>query len=364
MTTTRARSLGLDFRGAPGSDNAVTDVAGVKVGFSTLIDPERGIRTGVTALLPRDDRDCPVPAWAGCFALNGNGEMTGTHWINDAGYFFGPVLITNTHSIGMAHHGAVKWTIDRYAKAFEEQRLWTMPVVAETCDATLNDINGLHVTAEHALEALDTAASGPVAEGAVGGGAGMIAYEFKAGTGTSSRRVRIDGATYTVGALVQANHGLRPWLTVLGVPVGEFLTEGRLRQTESGSIIAIVVTDAPLSPLSLRHAARRAAIGVGRGGTPGGNSSGDLFLAISTANERPLPHIAGSRETFEFLNAEWIDPVYLAVVEAVEEGVINSLVAGRDTPTFKPPGKICRGIDHEQLRDVMRRFGRLRPAAL
>jgi L-aminopeptidase/D-esterase-like protein len=364
MTVIRARSLGLDFRGEPGSHNAITDVAGVSVGFSTLIDPPRGVRTGVTAILPRDDRDRPKPVWAGYFALNGNGEMTGTHWIKDAGYFFGPILITNTHSIGMAHHGAVKWTIDRYRRAFEEQALWTMPVVAETCDATLNDINGLHVTADHALEALHSARSGPVAEGAVGGGAGMIAYEFKAGTGTASRRVRIDGKTYTVGVLVQANHGLRPWLSILGVPVGEFLTEGRLRQSESGSIIAVIATDAPLSPLSLRHAARRAAIGVGRGGTPGGNSSGDLFLAISTANERELPQFAPSHESFEFLNAEWINPLYLGVVEAVEEAVINALVAGRDTPTFNPPGKICRGIDHQQLRDVMRRFGRLRTSAL
>jgi D-aminopeptidase len=364
MSTIRARSLGLDFRGEPGGNNAVTDVDGVSVGFSTLHDDARGIRTGVTALVPRDDRDFPIPVWAGHFALNGNGEMTGTHWIKDAGYFFGPVLITNTHSIGPAHHGAVKWTIERYAEAFAQHPLWAMPVVAETCDATLNDINGLHVTADHALEALAAARPGPVAEGAVGGGTGMIAYEFKAGTGTASRRVRIDGSTYTVGALVQANHGLRPWLSILGVPVGEFLTEDRLRQTESGSIIAVIVTDAPLSPLSLRHTARRAAIGVGRGGTPGGNSSGDLFLAISTANARELPQFSKSRETFDFLNAEWIDPLYLGVVEAVEEAVVNALVAGRDTPTFNPEGKICRGIDHNRLRDVMRRFGRLRPQTL
>jgi D-aminopeptidase len=267
MTKPRARELGLDFPGEPGEWNAITDVEGVAVGMTTLIGGLTGaltggegtlvqgqgpIRTGVTAILPRADNDRPTPVWAGFFALNGNGEMTGTHWIEDAGYFLGPVCITNTHSVGMVHHAATGWMIRRYREAFERDHLWAMPVVAETYDGTLNDINGQHVKTEHVVAALDGARPGPVPEGNVGGGTGMIAYEFKAGTGTASRRVSIGDRLYTIGALVQANHGLRPWLSILGVPVGRCLTQDRLRERETGSIIAILATDAPLSALSLR----------------------------------------------------------------------------------------------------------------
>ena len=353
MTKPRARDLGLPFPGTPGRWNAITDVPGVAVGFATLTDPARRMRTGVTAILPRPDRDMPRPVRAGQFTLNGNGEMTGTHWIHDAGYLIGPVMITNTHGVGAVHHGATRWMIDRYAAYFRTEHAWAMPVVAETYDGVLNDINALHVTADDAVAALNAADSGPVAEGSVGGGNGMICYEFKGGTGTASRRVTIDAGDYAVGALVQANHGLRPWLTVLGQPVGRELTEGRIMDSEQGSIIVILATDAPLSALSLRHLARRAAIGIGRNGTPGGNNSGDIFLAFSTAEAGPMPQIDTALVTRTELNGERIDPLYLAAVEAVEEAVVNALVAGEDAPTVKPAGRTVRAIDADALMRAM-----------
>ncbi|MCO4826170.1 MAG: P1 family peptidase [Amylibacter sp.] len=345
----RARDLGLPFRGTPGPNNAITDVAGVHVGFTTLTDAEKGIRTGVTAIIPRGGKIEPKPVWAGQYALNGNGEMTGTHWINDAGYFVGPICITNTHSVGMVHHGATRWMIDTYADYFRDEHAWAMPVVAETYDGVLNDINGQHVTADHAIKALNTAKSGPVDEGSSGGGNGMICYEFKGGTGTASREVKLGGETYTVGALVQANHGIRPWLNILGKPVGEVLNEGRLLGQETGSIIVILGTDAPLSALSLRQVAKRAALGVGRGGSPGGNNSGDIFLAFSTANDRPMPQQDDAVIVRQELNADLLDPFYLAAVEAVEEAVVNAIVAGEDVQTFKPKGQTCKGIDTAAL---------------
>ncbi|MFN3954362.1 MAG: P1 family peptidase [Pararhodobacter sp.] len=349
----RARDLGLPFPGTPGPLNAITDVAGVRVGFCTLTDPARGMRTGVTAILPRDDQGVPQPVWAGQYTLNGNGEMTGTHWISDAGYFLGPVCITNTHGVGMVHHGATQWMIERYGAFFGAEHAWAMPVVTETYDGVLNDINALHVTAEHARAALDAARSGPVAEGSTGGGNGMICYEFKGGTGTASRRVVLGGEGFMLGALVQANHGLRPWLNVLGAPVGAAMPEGRLLEREQGSIIVILATDAPLSALSLRHLARRAAIGIGRNGTPGGNNSGDIFLAFSTANVGPMPQRAGLMLEQRALNPEYIDPLYLAAVEAVEEAVVNALVAGENAPTFKPAGQTCRAIDTARLASLL-----------
>ncbi|NGM45684.1 S58 family peptidase [Rhodobacter sp. SGA-6-6] len=348
----RARDLGLPFPGTPGPLNAITDVPWVTVGLCTLTDPARKMRTGVTAILPRPGNE-PRPVWAGHFALNGNGEMTGTHWIDDAGYFIGPVMITNTHGVGAVHLGATRWMIDRYAAFFRDRHAWAMPVVAETYDGVLNDINALHVQPEHALAALEALSGGPVAEGSTGGGNGMIAYEFKGGTGTSSRRVEI-GETYTVAALVQANHGIRPWLTVLGRPVGQLMPEGAFYSAETGSIIVILATDAPLSALSLRHLAKRAAIGIGRGGTPGGNNSGDIFLAFSTANDGPMPQAAGPVLSRQELNPERIDPLYLAAVEAVEEAVVNALVAGEDAPTVKPEGLTCRAIDTARLAALFR----------
>lgn len=345
----RARDLGLPFPGTTGPLNAITDVPGVMVGFTTLNDPQKGVRTGVTAIVPRPDHNDPRPVWAGQFTLNGNGEMTGTHWINDAGHFLGPICITNTHSVGAVHHGATRWMMDRYADYFQQEHAWAMPVVAETYDGVLNDINGLHVTPDHAIAALNAAVGGPVPEGSVGGGNGMICYGFKGGTGTSSRQIEITGATYTVGALVQANHGIRPWLNVLGKPVGRLMPQDRLLDQETGSIIVVLATDAPLSALSLRQIARRAAIGVGRGGSPGGNNSGDIFLAFSVANDEPAPRSNAVLVTKTELNPDHIDPVYLAAVEAVEEAVVNAIVAGEDVETFKPKGHMVKGIDTGRL---------------
>jgi L-aminopeptidase/D-esterase-like protein len=349
MTKPRARDLGIPFPGTPGRWNAITDVPGVRVGFRTLTDPARRMRTGVTAILPRDDSRMPMPVWAGHYALNGNGEMTGTHWIDDAGYFIGPICITNTHAIGAVHHGATRWMLDNYSDYFRERHAWAMPVVAETYDGVLNEINALHVTADHAIEALNAAATGPVAEGSTGGGNGMVAYEFKGGTGTSSRMVEIGGSTYGVGALVQANHGLRPWFRILGQPVGELMPEERLHPREHGSIIVILGTDAPLSSISLRHIAKRAAIGIGRNGTPGGNSSGDIFLAFSVANPGPMPQTEAAVASRRELNPEYLDPLYLAAVEAVEEAVVNAIVAGEDVATLKPAGRTVRAIDTKRL---------------
>ncbi|MBP9183241.1 MAG: P1 family peptidase [Fuscovulum sp.] len=348
MTRPRARDLGLPFPGTPGPFNAITDVPGVAVGFTTLTDPARNMRTGVTAIVPRPGREAR-PVLAGQATLNGNGEMTGTHWINDAGYFLGPVCITNTHGVGAVHHGATRWMIDTYADHFAGHA-WAMPVVAETYDGLLNDINAMHVTPDHAIAALNAARSGPVAEGSTGGGNGMIAYEFKGGTGTSSRRVTLGGTEYTIAALVQANHGIRPWLTILGRPVGRLMPEGAFRSAEMGSIIVVIATDAPLSPLSLRHIARRAGLGLARGGTPGGNSSGDIFLAFSTADAGPMPQLAPLLGQRSELNPEHLDSLYLAAVEAVEESVVNALVAGEDVPTVKPRGLVCRAIDTDRLR--------------
>lgn len=348
----RARELGLPFPGDPGPLNAITDVDGVAVGFKTLTDPSRDMRTGVTAIIPRLHEEEPMPVRAGHYALNGNGEMTGTHWINDAGYFTGPVCITNTHSVGMVHHAVTGWMIERHAGYFDAEHAWAMPVVAETYDGVLNDINAQHVTAEDALEALNGADTGAVAEGSTGGGNGMICYEFKGGTGTSSRRTAIAGESYTVGALVQANHGIRPWLNILGKPVGALMPEGRLLEQETGSIIVILATDAPLSALSLRQMAKRAAIGIGRGGSPGGNNSGDIFLAFSVDDPRPMPQRDAALIERRELNGELADPLYLAAVESIEEAVVNALVAGEDVPTVKPRGVTCRGLDSRRLADL------------
>ena len=258
--------------------------------------------------------------------------MTGSHWIEDGGYFVGPVLITNTHSVGMAHHAAIRWMINRYPQIYDgDDRLWIMPVVAETYDGRLNDINGQHVTADDVFAALNGASGGPVAEGNTGGGTGMIAYGFKGGTGTASRRVEVGGMDYTVGVLVQANHGRREWLTVCGVPVGERLASAKAADTpERGSIIAVVATDLPAAPHQLKRIARRCAIGIGRNGTPGGNGSGDIFLAFSTANALPLPHRAPALLRIEIVNDELFDPIYMAVVQATEEAVLNAMLAAED----------------------------------
>ncbi len=360
MTKPRGRDLGLPFPGVTGRHNAITDVPGLEVGYRTRIEGDgplrQGhgpVRTGVTAILPLGRNPEPQPVWAGMYALNGNGEMTGTHWIHDGGYFVGPICITNTHSVGIVHHAATKWIINTYAQAWQNEHLWAMPVVAETYDGLLNDINGQHIIEADALMALDAAASGPIAEGNVGGGTGMICYEFKGGTGTSSRRIALDGDTFHLGALVQANHGWRPWFTVLGRRVGELMTEDRLHESEQGSIIVILGTDLPMAPHQLRRLAKRAAIGIGRGGTPGGNNSGDIFLAFSTANRGPIPQLSGPRRSFETMSDEVFDPIYLAATEAIEEAVINAMLAAEDMTSLRPPDQVCRAIDGQRLRALV-----------
>lgn len=364
----RARTLGLPFPGTPGPLNAITDVAGVSVGFTTLTDPATHLRTGVTAIRPRQDAGFPRPLAAGHFSLNGNGEMTGTHWIDDAGYFCGPILITNTHAIGACHSGATRWMIDHYADHFGGNsggHAWAMPVVAETYDGRLNDINAMRVTPDHAIAAINAATFGPVAEGNTGGGNGMVAYGFKAGTGTASRRVTI-GSDYTLGVLVQANHGLRDWLTILGKPLGKLMpdesappntlpnTPQNTQPRETGSIIVILATDAPLSALSLRALAKRAALGLARSGSAGGNSSGDIFLAFSTADIGPMPDRAVYLTATEAVNPHHIDPLYLAAVEATDEAIVNALVAADPVPTFKPAGGVMPAIDTAALAALFR----------
>ena len=358
----RGRGLGLPYAGTPGPANAITDVPGVEVGFTTLIRGEgplaigKGpVRTGVTAILPRGHSRDYLPVWAGIFALNGNGEMTGSHWIEDAGHFYGPILITNTHGIGMAHHAAVGW-MARHYPVFASGEVWAMPVVAETFDGWLSDVNGRHVTEADVLAAIEGAAAGPLPEGNVGGGTGMIAYEFKGGTGTASRRVALAQGEFTVGALVQANFGIRPWLQLLGVPVGRHLTEDRIWSQETGSIIGIVGTDAPLLPGQLKRFAKRIGLGVGRTGTPSGDNSDDIFLAFSTANPRPLD--AGpSLPSLTYVPNELLDPLFLGLVEAVEEAVGNALVAA-ETMTGRD-GHRAVALDHRELLGLMRRYGRI-----
>ena len=359
MAKPRARELGLPFDGEPGAANAITDVSGVLVGCATIIEGDgplevgRGpVRTGVTAILPRGRSTEMVPVRAGFHALNGNGELTGTHWIEHGGHFHGPVCLTNTHSVGAVHDAVTGWMIETYAREFAERHVWAMPVVGETYDGVLNDVNGRHVKERHVRQALRAASAGPVAEGNVGGGTGMIAYEFKGGTGTASRRVRVGDAAWTLGVLVQANHGVRDWLTVCGVPVGTPMPGDRLLDEERGSIVVVIATDAPLLAHQLKKVAQRATIGIGRGGTPGGNSSGDLFLAFSTAVDEPGP---AGLATSAWLPDEALDAVYLATVRAVEEAVVNAMVAAEDMTTLKPPGKVCRAIDGARLAKIVRR---------
>ena len=364
----RARDLGLPFRGTPGPFNALTDVPGVAVGSCTLHKPhphlEVGvgpINTGVTAVLPRGRERLPQPVWGANFAFNGNGEMTGSHWLNDAGYFIGPVCLTNTHSVGMVHHAATRWMIEQYPSVFQEHHAWAMPVVAETYDGATNDICGQHVQEAHALQAINSAQSGPVAEGNVGGGTGMQTYGFKGGTGTSSRVVDLAGQGFTVAALVQSNFGARPDLQILGVPVGELMSETQdpfaapEPAPEMGSIIVLIGTDAPLTSAQLHRLAKRGAMGIARTGTPGGHYSGDIMLAFSVANPITMPPL-GSEQPLLFstqtLNDAHCDPLFLGAVQAVEEAIINAMVAAESMPLIKPAGGTLHAIDHQALQQL------------
>lgn len=362
-TNPRARDLGIPFNGEPGPLNAITDVAGVTVGFVSLnedLADGKAVRTGVTAVLPRGDASSKQPVFAGWFSLNGNGEMTGTTWVEESGFLEGPVMITNTHSVGAVHEGTIRWRFDNGA-ADASGYWWSLPVIAETWDGYLNDINGFHVRPEHAYAALDAAKSGPVSEGNVGGGTAMVCFEYKCGTGTSSRVTSAAGKEYTVGVLVQANFGTRSHLIVAGVPVGKFLRNNMVYSgsepevEETGSIIIVVGTDAPLLPHQLKRLVRRAALGLSRTGSYAGNGSGDVFIAFSTGNE--AANQADSSVQLQVIANEDINALFIATVAATEEAIINALVAGREMTGNN--GNRVSAIDHQKLQSVLRDHNRL-----
>jgi L-aminopeptidase/D-esterase-like protein len=364
--TARARDLGVPFDGTPGPLNAITDVPGVEVGHATLISGEGKlqvgvgpIRTGVTAILPRGKNNA-TPVFAGTFSQNGNGEMTGTAWIEESGFAEGPILITNTHSVGVVRDATIKWQIAKHTPGQLFNDLWSLPIVAETWDGFLNDINGFHVTDKDAIQALNTAQSGPVPEGAVGGGTGMVCYGFKGGIGTSSRKVTVQAGGYTVGVLVQCNCGRRPLLRIAGVPVGKEIPDGvpyaanepRIGQ-DVGSIIIVVATDAPLVATQLKRLARRATLGLGRTGSISGNGSGDLFLAFSVANGDVKSDGANN---VKMLGNDLLDPLFEATVEATEEAIVNAMVGAKTMVGID--GHKVIGLPHDKLVEVLRRYNR------
>ena len=379
----RARALGVPFDGTPGPLNAITDVPGVEVGHHTIVrgdGPLRvgdgPVRTGVTAILPRG-RTSRGRVFAAWFTLNGNGEMTGTTWLRDRGLLEGAVMITNTHSVGAVHEATIAWAQENL-----DSRDWSLPLVAETWDGFLNDVNGFHVRREHVFAALDSAAGGPVAEGSVGGGTGMRTFQFKAGIGTSSRVVEADGRNYTVGVLVQSNFGRRPQMRVAGAPVGreipDLLPEAPNEGGEpdaggpdaggpdaggtgrDGSIIIVAATDAPLLPNQLDRFVRRTSLALGRLGSISMNGSGDIFVAFSTANEEAA-HSSSGVAPLEMLAHRHLDPFFEAVIQATEEAVVNALVAGRDMVGVN--GRKVYGLPHDRLREALRKYGRLAPDA-
>jgi len=347
----RGRDLGIPFDfGRPGPNNAITDVPGVQVGHATIIEGE-AIRTGVTAVLPRGNGDDAMrPCFSGVFSLNGNGEMTGTAWIEESGMLEGPVLITNTSSVGVVRDAVVGYAARKWQKFGDP---WSLPVVAETWDGRLNDIGGMHVKPHHAVAAIESAASGPVAEGNVGGGTGMVAFEFKGGIGTSSRVLTEADGGYTIGVLVQANFGLRHQLRVAGLPVGQELRDNLVYSKETGSIIIVVATNAPLLPHQVKRLARRAALGLARTGSVAGNGSGDLFIAFSTASTGE----GKGPVTVSMLPNDMAGPLFEATVGATEEAIVNALVAAR-TMTGKE-GRTVHAIPHDRLREILERHGRL-----
>src|SRR5438105_2052433 len=367
----RGRDLGIPFEGTPGPLDAITDVGGIEVGHRTLVAGSgklvvgKGpVRTGVTAIFPRG-RDADDPVFAGWFTMNGNGEMTGTTWVEESGFLWGPVMITNTHSVGVVRDAVIEWVVRRGRMRGDE---WSLPVV-ETWDGGLNDINGFHVTKQDAWAAMDSARGGSVMEGSVGGGTGMVCNRFKGGIGTASRRVAGDG--YTVGVLVQCNYGARAPLRIAGVPVGREIADllpcrapcgGRSARDarlalDLGSIIIVVATDAPLLPHQLKRIAKRAALGVGRMGGLAANSSGDIFIAFSTAN----PHASRDSGLAQVVMApdERITPLFEATVQATEEAIVNAMLAA-DTMTGADDLTVY-ALPHDRLREVLRKYNRLNP---
>jgi D-aminopeptidase len=366
-TKPRARDLGVPFDGTPGPLNAITDVAGVLVGHTTLISGEgklqvgKGpIRTGVTAILPRGMNSMNDPVFAGWWSLNGNGEMTGTTWVEESGFLEGPVMITNTHSVGVVRDAVIAWRVN-HGKPDPTGYWWSLPVVAETWDGWLNDINGFHVKPEHAFHAIDSAHGGAVEEGNVGGGTGMICNEFKGGIGTSSRRLDVKAGGYTVGVLVQCNYGVRPNLRIAGVPVGKEIPEDpayvstSFSELDRGSIIVVVATDAPLVAHQLKRLARRVSLGLGRNGSISGNGSGDIFIAFSTVN--PGAAAADHVVDLKMLPNDKIEPVFAATVQATEEAIVNAMIAA-ETMTGIENHKVI-ALPHDKLRTVLKKYNRL-----
>lgn len=356
QTQPRARDLGIPFDGTPGPLNAITDVAGVEVGHTTLIEGE-SVRTGVTAIRPRG-KQSNAPSFAGWFSLNGNGEMTGTTWLEESGFLDSPVFITNTHSVGVVRDAYIGWQVRNkikpattsYGNAF-----WSLPVVAETYDGFLNDTNGFHVKPEHAIQALEGASAGRVPEGSVGGGTGMICFGFKGGIGTASR---VTGK-YRVGALVQCNCGARRQLRIAGVPVGQEL-EAKLTASvphymeDRGSIIIVVATDAPLLPNQIKRLARRASLGLARIGSTSGDGSGDIFIAFSTANPQA---VSAPEVTISMLRNDAMGPLFEATVQAVEESIVNAMVAAEDMTGFQ--GHKATALPHDATLAILKKYGRI-----
>src|SRR5580700_4111407 len=360
QTKPRARDLGVPFDGTPGANNAITDVKGVEVGHTTLISGDgklvvgKGpIRTGVTAIHPRGkgSHDAVFAAW---FTLNGNGEMTGTTWVDDSGFLNGPVMITNTHSVGVVRDAVIAWKV-KHGEPDMEGYWWSLPVVAETWDGYLNDINGFHVRPEDAWHALDTANSGPVEEGNVGGGTGMICNEFKGGIGTSSRVLDAKAGGYTVGVLVQCNYGSRDQLRIAGINVGREIPERTVWKDDFGSIIVIVATDAPLIPTQLKRIAKKVSLGLGRNGSYSGDGSGDIFLAFSTANPGAVSPKGPHQLTM--LPNDSLDPLFLATVQATEEAVVNAMVAAETMKGINDHEVIA--LPHDRLREALKKYNRL-----
>jgi D-aminopeptidase len=359
QTTQRARDLGVPFEGTPGPSNSITDVNGVEVGYRTLIRGEGKlqigvgpVRTGVTAIFPRG-KSAVDPVFAGWFTENGNGEMTGTTWVEESGFLYGPVMITNTHSVGVVRDTVIDWQV-KHGTPVPLEDWWSLPVVAETWDGDLNDINGFHVKPEDAVAAMQDAHAGPIAEGNVGGGTGMICFEFKGGTGTSSRQLPEHLGGYTVGVLVQCNFGVRHLLRIAGTPVGYEIPLDTHRN-DIGSIIVIVATDAPLLPHQLKRIARRVTLGLGRLGSISGNGSGDIFIAFSTANAG-AGLVQKSANVQALANGQ-MDSLFEATVQATEEAVVNAMIAAKTMTGIN--GHTVEALPHDRLREVLKKYNRL-----
>jgi L-aminopeptidase/D-esterase-like protein len=355
----RAASLGLQFPGAPGRLNSITDVDGVSVGYTTLVEGDgqlvvgKGpVRTGVTAILPRPLDQLCAPVMAGLFSLNGNGELTGSHFIEEVGKFSLPITITNTHSCGVARDATIQWAVERFPEHFSDD--FALPVAAETYDGFLNDINGFHVTQKHVSEAINSAVSGSIEEGSVGGGTGMKCFGFKAGSGTASRIVEFDEMDYTVGTFVQANFGSRKDLRILGHSIGQRLTEPKMVQNspdpDLSSIIAVIATDAPLLPHQLKRLARRATLGVGNTGGFARHGSGDIFIAFSTANTISNSHVFERLLNLRMIPDEHLDPFFEAVVQSTEEAILNSMIANCDM--VGRDGNLVPSLPHLEVRKL------------